>query len=170
MTTRAARPQEREGRDYFFVSEAQFQEHQYAGNFIEWTKIYDHFYGTPIGPILHQLEQGKDVICALDCAGEQTLRAHSELQGRVVSVFIMPPHVEALKLRLKQRAQDSVEGIEKRLSKSALEIEQWIYYDYVVFNDNFLLAASEISAIICAEKLRKERQSHRMGKVIEQWK
>ena len=108
-------------------------------------------------------------ICVLDYAGQQALRAYPELSHRVVSVFIAPPHFQALHARLEERGQDAPDVISRRLSESAVEMRQWVYYDYIVFNDNFSVAVSEISAIICAEKLRKERQHQRVGRVIATW-
>ncbi|PPE03604.1 guanylate kinase [Holospora curviuscula] len=170
MTTRASRPHEEEGKDYFFVSKEDFQIHQNQARFVEWTQIYDHFYGTPLDPIVHCLRQGRDVICALDHVGLQKLKAHSRLGKAVVSLFIVPPHQDALKLRLEQRGQDSPESISRRLAASALEMKQWIYYDYVVLNDDFLVAASEVIAVIRAEKLKSAHQCGRIAKIVEEWR
>lgn len=169
MTTRAPRSHECHGKDYFFVSQEAFRIQQDQGRLIEWTQIYDHYYGTPIDPILQYLQQGKDVICVLDHAGQQALQVYPELVQRVVSVFIAPPHFQALQSRLEERGQDAPDVISRRLSESAVEMHKWVYYDYIVFNDNFSVAVSEISAIICAEKLRKERQHQRVGRVIATW-
>ena len=169
MTTRARRSHECHGTDYFFVSREVFIAHQSQGRLIEWTQIYDHYYGTPIDPILENLTQGKDVFCVLDYAGKQALCAYPELLNRVVSIFIAPPHFQALQSRLEDRGQDTPESISQRLSESAVEMERWVHYDYVVFNNNFSVAVSEISAIICAEKLRRERQHQRVRRVIATW-
>ena len=169
MTTRTARAHERHGEDYFFVSHEVFHAQQAEGRLIEWTQIYDHYYGTPVDPILHNLQKGKDVVCVLDYAGQQALKNYPELMDRVISVFIAPPHFQALKSRLEERGQDAPEVISRRLSESEVEMRQWVYYDYIVFNDDFSVAISEISAIICAEKLRKERQHQRVGEVVATW-
>ena len=170
MTTRASRPEEEEGKDYFFISKEDFRSYQNQSRFVEWTQIYDHFYGTPIDPMMDSLTKGKDVICTLDQVGLEKLKSHSNLKGGVVSLFIMPPHQDVLKLRLEQRGQDSPESISRRLNASTLEMKQWVHYDYIVFNDDFLVAASEVIAVIRAEKLKSAYQYDRIEKIIEEWR
>ncbi|ETZ05215.1 MULTISPECIES: guanylate kinase [Holospora] len=170
MTTRQSRPDEQEGKDYFFVSKKDFQAYQTQARFVEWTQIHDHFYGTPLDPMMECLNQSKDVICALDQVGLQKLKSHTALNGEIVSIFVVPPSQDALKFRLEQRGQDSPEVISRRLAASSIEMHQWVYYDYVVFNDDFLMAACEIMAIIRAEKLKSVYQFGRIKKIIEEWK
>ncbi|ETZ07790.1 guanylate kinase [Holospora obtusa F1] len=170
VTTRASRPNEQEGKDYFFVSEADFHMHQAESRFIEWTQVHDHFYATPLDYILECFTKKKDVICALDQMGLKKLKSHSGLKGEVVSIFLVPPNRDALKARLEQRGQDSPEVISRRLLASGFEMEQWIHYDYIVFNDDFFVAASEITTIIRAEKLKNVRQCSRVKKIVEEWR
>lgn len=155
-TTRAMRPGEVDGRDYFFVDQPRFDAMVKAGELLEWAKVFDNSYGTPRKPVEDALSAGKDVLFDIDWQGTQQLRdGHA---NDVVSVFILPPSVQALEQRLHTRAQDSDEVIHGRMKKAGDEMSHYDAYDYIVVNDNIGIAFEAVKAILRAEQLKRERQ------------
>ncbi len=154
-TTRAKRPSEVEGRDYFFVEHVQFEKMVKAGEFLEHATVFDHRYGTPGAPVMAALEEGRDVLFDIDWQGTQQLeeRARQDL----VSVFVLPPSHDELERRLKVRAQDSDEVVANRMAKAAAEISHWPEYDYVIVNRDIDRALSQIKSILEAERARRTR-------------
>lgn len=155
-TTRPMRPGEVEGRDYFFVDRPKFDAMVSAGEFLEWATVFDNCYGTPRAPVEAALSAGRDVLFDIDWQGTQQLR--SRAANDVVSVFILPPSVQALEHRLHTRAQDSDEVIRGRMKKAGDEMSHFDAYDYIVVNDNIGLAFESVRAILRAEQLKRERQ------------
>ena len=155
-TTRAMRPGEIEGRDYFFVDQPRFKAMADTGDLLEWAKVFDNRYGTPRTPVEAALADGKDVLFDIDWQGTQQLRDRQP--NDVVSVFILPPSVQALEHRLHTRAQDSDEVIRARMKKAGDEMSHYDAYDYIVVNDNIGLAFEAVKAILRAEQLKRERQ------------
>jgi guanylate kinase len=155
-TTRAMRPGEVDGRDYFFVDQARFDAMVKAGELLEWAKVFDNSYGTPRKPVEDALSAGKDVLFDIDWQGTQQLRDGQA--NDVVSVFILPPSVQALEQRLHTRAQDSDEVIHGRMKKAGDEMSHYDAYDYIVVNDNIGIAFEAVKAILRAEQLKRERQ------------
>ncbi len=155
-TTRAMRPGEIEGRDYFFVDQARFDAMAKAGELLEWANVFDNRYGTPRAPVDAALSAGKDVLFDIDWQGTQQLR--DKQPSDVVSVFILPPSVQALEHRLHTRAQDSDEVIRGRMKKAGDEMSHFDAYDYIVVNDNIGIAFEAVKAILRAEQLKRERQ------------
>ena len=155
-TTRAMRPGEIEGRDYFFVDQARFDAMVKAGELLEWARVFDNSYGTPRQPVEDALAAGKDVLFDIDWQGTQQLRDRQP--NDVVSVFILPPSVQALEHRLHTRAQDSDEVIRGRMKKAGDEMSHFDAYDYIVVNDNIGIAIEAVKAILRAEQLKRERQ------------
>jgi guanylate kinase len=155
-TTRAMRPGEIEGRDYFFVDQPRFKAMADTGELLEWAKVFDNRYGTPRTPVEAALADGKDVLFDIDWQGTQQLRDRQP--NDVVSVFILPPSVQALEHRLHTRAQDSDEVIRARMKKAGDEMSHYDAYDYIVVNDNIGLAFEAVKAILRAEQLKRERQ------------
>lgn len=155
-TTRAMRPGEIEGRDYYFVDQPQFDAMVKAGELLEWARVFDNSYGTPRQPVEDALAAGKDVLFDIDWQGTQQLRARQA--NDVVSVFILPPSVQALEHRLHTRAQDSDEVIRGRMKKAGDEMSHYDAYDYIVVNDNIGIAIEAVKAILRAEQLKRERQ------------
>lgn len=155
-TTRAMRPGEVDGRDYFFVDQPRFDAMAKAGELLEWAKVFDNSYGTPRKPVEDALSAGKDVLFDIDWQGTQQLRDGQE--NDVVSVFILPPSVQALEQRLHTRAQDSDEVIRGRMKKAGDEMSHYDAYDYIVVNDNIGIAFEAVKAILRAEQLKRERQ------------
>jgi guanylate kinase len=155
-TTRKKRPNESEGRDYFFVSRDGFDAAIEAGEFLEYATVFDHLYGTPKKPVMDALAAGQDVLFDIDWQGTQQLKERA--REDLVSVFVLPPTHDELERRLRIRAQDSEDVVRKRMSKAADEISHWPEYDYVIVNDDLAIAQEKIKAILDAERLRLTRQ------------
>lgn len=164
-TTRPPRPGEIEGNHYHFVNHDQFHDEVIAGNFLEYAKVFGHYYGTPRQQVENSLAEGKDVLFDIDWQGTQQLAqtARSDL----VSVFILPPTWEELERRLHQRAQDSSEVVQYRMSRAHDEISHWAEYDYVLINDGFEQTVSDVKKILHAERLNRKRQ-HGLPEFVKQ--
>lgn len=155
-TTRPMRPGEVEGRDYYFVDQKRFDSMAKEGDLLEWANVFDNCYGTPREPVERALAAGKDVLFDIDWQGTQQLRSRSP--NDVVSVFILPPTVQALEQRLHTRAQDSDAVIRSRMKKAGDEMSHFDAYDYIVINDNIGIAFEAIKSILRAEQLKRDRQ------------
>ena len=155
-TTRPKRKSEVDGMDYFFISEKKFKELQAKDFFIENAKVFDHLYGTPKNFVEKNLLKGVDVLFDIDWQGAQKLSNFSKTD--IVSVFILPPSNKILKERLKKRNEDSLEIVNKRMSKAKSEISHWIEYDYVLINEDLVTCTNEIVTILKAERKKRERQ------------
>lgn len=155
-TTRPMRPGEEDGKDYFFVDQAGFDAMVKADELLEWAHVFGNRYGTPRGPVEAALASGQDVLFDIDWQGTQQLRGRAS--NDVVSVFILPPSVQALEQRLHTRAQDSDEVIRGRMKKAGDEMSHYDAYDYIVVNDNIGIAFEAVRAILRAEQLKRERQ------------
>ena len=154
VTSRPPRPNEKHGQDYHFVSAADFEEMLESDALVEWAMVHDNYYGTPRKDISGQLEQGRDVIMDIDTVGARSVK---KTYPQAISIFVIPPSIEALKQRLMSRATDSDEGIRKRLNKARLEMEQIGDFDYWLVNDDLNQAIDAVVAIIRAERLRLSR-------------
>lgn len=155
-TTRPPRPGERDGVDYHFVSPEQFEAMVEADHFLEWAEVFGYRYGTPRAPVEAAMAAGRDILFDIDWQGTQQLRARA--RDDVVSVFILPPSIEALKERLRARAQDGEDVIAHRMARAADEISHWAEYDYVLINADVETCLGEVRCILAAERLRRERQ------------
>jgi guanylate kinase len=155
-TTRPKRKSEVDGLDYFFVSEKKFKELQAKDFFIENAKVFDHLYGTPKNFVEKNLLKGIDVLFDIDWQGAQKLSNFSKTD--IVSVFILPPSNMILKERLKKRNEDSLEIVNKRMSKAKSEISHWIEYDYVLINEDLVTCTNEVVTILKAERKKRDRQ------------
>ena len=156
-TTRAPRPKEVPGRDYFFKTEGEFAGMVARGEMLEHAVVFGQSYGSPAGPVAEALAEGRDVLFDIDWQGGQQVR-NSALAKDVVSIFVLPPSIAELERRLKGRGQDSDEVIARRMDRSRDEISHWAEYDYVLLNDDLDRCAEEIAAIVTAERLRRDRQ------------
>jgi guanylate kinase len=154
-TTRAPRPNEIDGRDYFFVSPARFEAMANGNELLEHAHVFDHRYGTPAAPVISALESGRDVLFDIDWQGTQQLKERA--REDLVNVFILPPSHDELERRLKTRAQDSDEVVARRMAKAASEISHWPEYDYVIVNRDVERAMAQITAILEAERARRTR-------------
>ncbi len=154
-TTRPKRPNEVEGRDYFFVDEKEFQRRVAAGELLEHALVFGHHYGTPKKPVMDALAEGLDVLFDIDWQGTQQLR---QQRDDVVSIFVLPPSRAELENRLRARAQDPPEVMARRMAKAGDEISHWAEYDYVIVNDEIARAQAEVGTILAAERLKRTRQ------------
>lgn len=155
-TTRPPRPGEVDGVHYHFVTKDEFKAMIERREMLEYAEVFGNYYGTPRQPVEEAMAQGRDVIFDVDWQGGQQIRA-SDLRDHVVSVFVLPPSIRELHQRLQTRAQDSAEVIESRMKKSRDEISHWQEYDYLLINQDILQAVSDLSAILRAERLNRER-------------
>jgi guanylate kinase len=155
-TTRAPRPGEVEGREYYFRDRATFQAMVASGEMLEHAEVFGNFYGSPRGPVLAALEAGSDTVFDIDWQGGQQVA--QAMRDDVVSVFILPPSIAELDRRLRGRAQDSEAVIAGRMAKSRDEISHWAEYDYVLVNTDLDQTFDQLKAIVTAERLRRERQ------------
>jgi guanylate kinase len=156
-TTRAARPGEEDGREYFFRSRAEFAAMVEAGEMLEHAEVFGNRYGSPKGPVEAAMEEGRDTLFDIDWQGGQQIR-RSSLAKDVVSIFILPPSIADLEARLQTRAQDSDEIIASRMAKSRDEISHWGEYDYVIINRDLDVAEDELKTILKAERAKADRQ------------
>ncbi|UGV26381.1 guanylate kinase [Rhodopseudomonas boonkerdii] len=156
VTTRPPRPGEVDGKDYYFVDQAKFDRMVANDELLEWAKVFDNCYGTPKAPVETALANGHNVLFDIDWQGAQQL--NSRAPSDVVSVFILPPSVQALEQRLHTRAQDSADVIRGRMKKAGDEMSHFDAYDYVVVNDNIGIAFEAVKSILRAEQLKLERQ------------
>ncbi|WP_323783287.1 guanylate kinase [Leisingera sp.] len=156
-TTRAPRPGEEHGREYFFISEDEFRQKVAEGGMLEHAHVFGNFYGSPAGPVKDTIEAGQDVLFDVDWQGEIQIR-NSDLGKHALSIFILPPSIPELRRRLETRAQDSDDVISKRMQKSWDEISHWGYYDYVLVNDDLDETEARLKTIVEAERMRRIQQ------------
>ena len=156
-TTRAPRPGEVDGREYYFKSRADFEAMVAAGEMLEHAEVFGNFYGSPKGPVEAAMTEGRDTLFDIDWQGGQQIR-NSSLGRDVVSVFVLPPSIAELERRLRGRAQDSDEVIAGRMAKSQSEISHWAEYDYVIVNNDIDMAFNDLLTILQAERMRRDRQ------------
>jgi guanylate kinase len=156
VTTRPIRPGEVDGRDYHFIDQNKFDAMVAKDELLEWANVFDYSYGTPRAPVEAALAVGQNVLFDIDWQGTQQLRGRSPKD--VVSVFILPPSVQALEQRLHTRAQDSDEVIRGRMKKAGDEMSHFDAYDYIVVNDNIGIAFEAVKSILRAEQLKLDRQ------------
>ncbi len=160
-TTRPMRPGEVDGKDYFFVSQAEFDRMVEEDAFYEWAHVFDHCYGTPKAHIRTGLKAGEDFLFDIDWQGTQQL--YQKDQQDVVRVFLLPPSIEELSRRLTGRGTDSTEVIKARMDRAKAEISHWDGYDYVVVNDDIDLCFEKVRQILEAERMRRQRQTGLIG-------
>ncbi len=156
VTTRAPRPGEVDGKDYRFVDAARFHAMREAGELLEWAKVFDNFYGTPLGPVEAAIEAGRDVLFDIDWQGAQQLV--EKLPHDLVRVFILPPSARDLEVRLSARGQDSADVVARRMAAASAEISHWPEYDYVIINADLDQSSRDLTSILTAERLKRERQ------------
>lgn len=153
-TTRQPRSGEIEGKNYFFKSEEEFEKMIENDSFLEWAKVYGHYYGTPKDFVLKNLDEGNDVVLEIDIQGALKIK---EKFPEGVFIFILPPSMEELKNRIKKRGTETEEEIIKRFKSAYEELNYVSRYNYVVINDSVEEAVEKIKAIIIAEKCRVDR-------------
>ena len=166
-TTRAPRPGEVDGREYFFVNREIFEEMAGAGEFLEWACVHGNLYGTAKNQVIEETAAGADIILEVDVQGAASVR---QLLMDSVSIFILPPSFEVLRQRLIARDTDSPDELELRLRNAPEELKQYSAFDYVIINDEVDRAMGQLAAIIYAERARCMRQESVVLEVIEKFK
>jgi guanylate kinase len=156
-TTRAPRPGEEHGREYYFHSRAEFEAMVARDEMLEHAEVFGNFYGSPKGPVSAAIDAGRDVLFDIDWQGGQQVR-NSSLGKHVLSVFILPPSIPELERRLRTRGQDSDDVINTRMTKSRDEISHWPEYDFVLVNDDLDATFDKLKTIVSAERLRLSQQ------------
>jgi len=163
-TTRPPRAGEENGREYFFVSRAEFKRRMARNEFIEWAEVHGHYYGTSWQQLQEAQEAGQDVLLDIDVKGYKKLRRRLP---ETVSVFLLPPSFPDLEKRLRHRHKDAPEVIAKRLEASRTEVAHWKEYDYLIVNDRRSLAVQSLRSIILAARLRRECQERRVKEIYK---
>ncbi len=143
-TTRGSRTHEQDGRDYHFISRAEFERLIAAGEFIEHANVFGNLYGTRRNVVEVALAEGRDLILEIDWQGARQVRQHLP---EAVQVFILPPSRAELEARLRNRRTDSAEVIARRLTESVIDMSHWSEFDYVIVNRDFDQALAELEAI-----------------------
>ena len=162
-TTRPPRPEEVEGRDYHFLSQEAFEQRLKQGEFLESAEVYGNFYGTSQKWINEAIVSGHDILLEIDSQGAQQVRC---VFPDVVGIFVLPPSPEALETRLRQRGQDSLEAITRRLAAAREEMAHVSEYDYVIINEKLDKALRDLTCIVRAERLRMMSQLARHHDLI----
>jgi guanylate kinase len=166
-TTRAPRPGEQHGREYHFVDDAEFQRLLEAGEFLEHALVHGNRYATSKRWVQEHTARGEDILLEIDWQGAAQVR---RLMPRAVSIFVLPPSLEALAQRLRRRGQDSAEVIARRLANARDEIAHCDEFDYVIINNDFERAAQDLISIVRAGRLGRERQLARHADLINRMK
>ncbi len=164
-TTRNPRPGEEHGVHYYFTQHEEFKRLIEQGHFLEWAEVFGNYYGTSLPMIERSLEQGIDVFLDIDWQGARQIR---EKVPNVKTIFILPPSKAELEKRLIGRGQDSAETIAKRMSEAVSEMSHYNEFDYVIVNDDFQTALSELKSILTAERLKQAVQAERHQGLISQ--
>jgi guanylate kinase len=165
-TTRAPRPGEVNGKDYHFVSKQEFLAMASQGELLESAEVYGNYYGTSGAWIGRELAAGRDILLEIDWQGAVQVRRQF---ADVLSIFIVPPSLQALRNRLMNRAQDNQEVIEKRLAAAAEDIGHAGEFDYIIVNDDFDEALLDLTAVVRASRLTTPRQVDRHGNLFSQF-
>lgn len=161
-TVREPREGEENGRDYYFVSEEEFRRLEQEGAFIEWAIVHGKKYGTPLAPLINQINKGEDVILNIDPQGARKIK---EKIADAVFIFVLPPSREILINRLRDRGTKK-EEIELRIKNAEEEMRNVIWYDYIIINDELENAVETLKSIIAAERSRRERMIHKIRAII----
>ncbi|MDO8899918.1 MAG: guanylate kinase [Phenylobacterium sp.] len=154
-TTRDPRPGEEDGREYHFIDRPTFDEMVATNAFLEWANVHEHRYGSPQQPVMDALGGGRDMLFDIDWQGAAQIAGKAP--DDVVRVFILPPSMAELSRRLHARAQDREDVIQRRLGRAYGEIERAVDYDYVIINDDYDRAYSDLAHIYHAERQKRVR-------------
>lgn len=163
-TTRPMRAGEENGRDYFFVSQMDFEQRVANGDFLEYAQVHGNWYGTSRSLAETLIAEGKDVILEIDVQGAGWVRRK---MPDAVGIFILPPSFEVLRDRLTARATEGIEALSLRLRNSFDEVKEYSRFGYVVVNDDKELAARRLEAIILAERQRPDRQTGLIKDILD---
>ena len=156
-TTRPKRPGEIDDADYHFVDDTRFDALIESGEFVEWAPVFNFRYGTPKAPVKAALKAGSDILFDIDWQGTQQL--HSAMGEDLVRIFILPPSMDELERRLRERGTDSEDVIADRMRRAGAEISHWAEYDYVLINDDAMTCLDRVHTILEAERLKASRRT-----------
>lgn len=151
-TSRPPRGQEKNGVEYHFVSKENFQKMVENGEFVEWAEVYQDLYGTSVSSLRSQITMGLDVIMDIDVQGARNIKDHFK---DAILIYVLPPSLEILEKRLRERGTDDEKAIRTRLKKAGKEIKNCVSYDYLLFNDQLDQTVEELKSILIAERCRK---------------
>jgi guanylate kinase len=163
-TSRPIRPGETEGRDYRFIGAKEFEERIRADRYAEWAKVHGDYYGTPRSEIEEGIARGENVLLDIDVQGCEQVRTK---YPSTVTVFVVPPSIEVLERRLRDRGTEPEERVRRRLADAREELARKFEYDYIVVNDDLEAAIGTVLAIIRAERCRSERLMDKPNKENE---
>jgi guanylate kinase len=149
--TRKPRPGEIDGRDYYFVSQGRFRDMVQAGDFAEWAEVHSNLYGTSRRVLDDLISKGLDVILDIDTQGAKQIKAKYDT---AVFIFILPPSLDILEERLRNRKSEHEDEIRKRMKRSREEIRDYAMYDYIIVNRDFDRALTELRSIVISERCR----------------
>ena len=165
-TTRAPRPGETNGVDYHFVSVENFLQMAARGEFLESAEVYGNYYGTSQAWIAAEIAAGRDILLEIDWQGAAQVKQHFP---EAVTLFILPPSIEALRERLSNRGQDSREVIEKRMAAARDDISHAGEFEYIIVNDDFDQALQDFLAVVRASRLATSRQAQKLAPLFERF-
>ena len=154
-TTRTARPGEEHGKNYFFVSQQEFNQINQDDGFIESAQVFDNYYGSAKQTVKNLLDSGTDVILEIDWQGARQVKATFD---DAIGIFILPPSEAALRERLTDRGQDDKTIVDRRMQDAVSEMQHYNEFDYLVINDDFEVALEDLSQIIHAQRLQRSQQ------------
>ncbi|MBR1591440.1 MAG: guanylate kinase [Ruminococcus sp.] len=163
-TTRKPRPDEKDGVNYYFISNEEFEEKIRRSEFLEYAGYCDHYYGTLLSEVDPYLKEGINVILEIEVQGAMKVK---EIRPDALFVFIAPPSITELRRRLNKRGTEEQSVIEKRIEEAANEIAASIKYDYIIVNDALEDAVSDFFKVIGAEKLRSENCHELVGEILD---
>ncbi|MBL8638760.1 MAG: guanylate kinase [Alphaproteobacteria bacterium] len=155
VTTRPPRPGEVHGKDYIFITKAEFDHMVESHMLLEYAKVFGHYYGTPLAPVEEALANSQDIIFDIDWQGTQQLK--QKLVNDLVTVFILPPGKEELERRLRARQQDHEDVIKERMKKASDEISHYSEYDYIIINRDLEKSIAQAASILEAERCKRRR-------------
>ncbi|WP_298704729.1 guanylate kinase [uncultured Veillonella sp.] len=167
MTTREPRVGEEEGISYFFRTKEEFQRLIEDDAFLEYAKVYDNYYGTPKQHVMNLLSEGKSVILEIDIQGAMQVK---ERFSEAVFIYIVPPSLDILSTRLRDRGTDATDVINKRLSKASSELALAHRYDYIVVNDELNEAVEKVASILRAETCRIKRNKEKIQYIYNRYR
>lgn len=153
-TTRAKRSQEVDGKHYFFIDQNKFEEMKNNNEFIEYANVFDNYYGTPKKMVENCLKNGEEVLFDIDWQGARQIKEKYD-KDSIISIFILPPSLQELERRLKNRAQDPEEVVKQRMSEAVDEINHHGEYDYILINDDLNSTYNKIRSIIEAKRVAR---------------
>ena len=170
-TTRSPRTGERDGVNYYYVTDEQFTAMAGQGEFLEYAHVHAHRYGTSRAEVLGRLDRGEDVILDIDYQGARQIAEDPDLKQRSLNIFIFPPSIESLERRLRDRGLNTADDIELRLRKALDEIDAGKeFYDYIIINDDLAEATECLKAAIIARKLKTKTALESIHRMAERFK